>query len=83
MVSAAGLKDVILLLRSIVKTPSLMLSKMVQQGALRAEEIWQNTGRSAFGGPGSFRFWSVLFFMEMSVKNEPNRIIRHGMEVYV
>jgi hypothetical protein len=48
MASAARLKDVILLLRSMVKTPSPMVSKMVRQGALRADVRLQNMGHFQF-----------------------------------
>ena len=66
VVCAARLKDVILLLGSMVKTPSLILSRMVQQGGLRAEVILQNMGSLRARVRQSFWFCGVVLFMESS-----------------
>ena len=59
--SAARLKDVILFLRSIVRTPSLMLSKIARQGDPRKDVISENAGGGLAGAlnryvPGVFSF---------------------------
>jgi len=56
MISAARLKEVTLFSRSMVKTPSLMLSRIVQQGALRADVMLQDMGAFSIRGPVSFWF---------------------------